>query len=171
MATDILNSILDIIIPIIILVVGVYILITLINALFKLLDYLLGKAVWYIDTSLKALGVVFSISILVTVMFTLYVTAAYIGIPNNMIFELNSNNHDFKIGSPFIPVSGTYEETDDGYMIYPNFGLPFPFLPGLPIQQLDKKHIHLMYFFNFVPDGKILKHPSLKKGILSFVPG
>jgi hypothetical protein len=125
MSGDIFNSVVNIIELVIIIGIAVGLLILAVKIglwILEVLKEVIGKLFTKAITLFLALA---GAVLIVMLVFMIYIGGCYAVAPDSLHLNLKTITHDFDIGTDFASVSGTYIDTDTGYIIRPTFGLPF----------------------------------------------
>ena len=109
------------------------------------LDWLFEKVVRVYKYSIKMIKFLMHAALTVGVVFIVFTGILSFLFPSSFYIDLDSNNHNFELGVPLATVSGTYVDTNTGYLIKPSYRGLNPFPSGFPIKKLDKIYMNLFF--------------------------
>jgi len=158
MAVDILN----LVVSIIELIIVLWITWKILKLVFAASCAVIGFLISCFFDGLDLITQVISGMITVVFAFIIVIGALWVIFPNSFYLDVHTNNQNFDIGVPLVEFTGTYENTNDGYIIKPNI-YQIPVSSTLTVKQIDKTHLNL--FTDFV----IAKNQPIR-GVIRYVP-
>jgi len=159
MATDLVSSI----VGIIIILIAIYVAWELTKIIFKLVIKPIFDEID--DQFRKSINLIIGVgraAITVGLAFAIVMVTLFFILPNSFYLDIHTDSQKFDLGVPLVEFTGTYEETNAGYIIKPSI-YQIPVSSTLTVKQKDKTHLNI--FTDFV---KAKEQPI--KGVIRYVP-